>query len=50
MTEHAAGYPFHFLLRDIAQYDMTVDDAFNRIYSAFVLEKIFFVIELVRLG
>jgi len=28
------GIPFHYLLRDIAQYDLTVDDSFNRIYNA----------------
>ena len=37
MTQSSVGVPFHFLLRDIAQYDNTVDDSFNRIFAAFVL-------------
>ena len=28
------GIPFNFLLRDIAQFDKTVDDSLNRIYNA----------------
>jgi hypothetical protein len=28
------GYPFHFLLRDILQYDTNIDDALNRIINA----------------
>ena len=35
-TQSSEGIPFHFLLRDIAQYDQTVDDSFNRIFNACV--------------
>eukprot|EP01132_Coremiostelium_polycephalum_P002461 gene2461-3043_t len=28
------GIPFHFLLRDILQFDNSIDDALNRIYNA----------------
>eukprot|EP00042_Codosiga_hollandica_P049930 m.587845 g.587845 ORF g.587845 m.587845 type:complete len:423 (+) comp57990_c1_seq2:175-1443(+) len=34
VTQSSAGIPFHFLLRDIAQYDLTVDDSLNRIFAA----------------
>jgi len=29
-----SGYPFHFLLRDILQFDNTTDDVINRVQSA----------------
>ena len=32
--DSSIGIPFDFLLRDIAQYDKTYDDSFNRIYNA----------------
>lgn len=32
-TQNNLGIPFHYLLRDIAQYDLTVDDSLNRIYN-----------------
>jgi hypothetical protein len=34
LTQNSAGIPFNYLLRDIAQYDLTVDDSLNRIYNA----------------
>jgi hypothetical protein len=33
-TSSRAGQPFHFLLRDILQYDITIDDAINRMANA----------------
>lgn len=33
-TESRVGYPFIFLLRDILQYDITIDDAINRMANA----------------
>jgi hypothetical protein len=33
-TSSRAGIPFHFLLRDIGQFDNNLDDAFNRINNA----------------
>jgi len=33
-TESRVGYPFIFLLRDILQWDLTVDDAINRMINA----------------
>ena len=35
-TQNSAGIPFHYLLRDIAQYDETTDDSLNRIFNACV--------------
>eukprot|EP01129_Flabellula_baltica_P007984 TRINITY_DN3141_c5_g1_i1.p1 TRINITY_DN3141_c5_g1~~TRINITY_DN3141_c5_g1_i1.p1 ORF type:complete len:438 (+),score=105.66 TRINITY_DN3141_c5_g1_i1:88-1401(+) len=32
-TKSRSGYPWHFMLRDILQFDVTVDDAINRISS-----------------
>ncbi|EGD75487.1 hypothetical protein PTSG_06561 [Salpingoeca rosetta] len=32
-TYARAGIPFHFLMRDIAQYDRTLSDALNRVYN-----------------
>ncbi|EDQ90047.1 uncharacterized protein MONBRDRAFT_36634 [Monosiga brevicollis MX1] len=29
-----AGVPFHFLMRDAAQFDRTIDDTLNRIYNS----------------
>eukprot|EP01119_Soliformovum_irregulare_P002490 TRINITY_DN12738_c0_g1_i1.p1 TRINITY_DN12738_c0_g1~~TRINITY_DN12738_c0_g1_i1.p1 ORF type:complete len:419 (-),score=78.89 TRINITY_DN12738_c0_g1_i1:50-1306(-) len=33
-TSSRSGIPFHFLLRDILQYDRTIDDGLNRIINA----------------
>jgi hypothetical protein len=33
-TKHRAGVPWHFLLRDILQYDSDIDNALSRIASA----------------
>ncbi|EFA74526.1 acid ceramidase-like protein [Heterostelium album PN500] len=33
-TSSRSGTPWHFLLRDILQYDSSIDDALNRIYNA----------------
>jgi len=33
-TQAREGFPWHFLLRDILQYDKTIDDAINRIVNA----------------
>lgn len=32
-TYSPSGIPFHFLMRDAAQYDTTIDDTLNRIYN-----------------
>eukprot|EP01133_Synstelium_polycarpum_P012990 gene12990-15280_t len=33
-TSSRAGVPWHFLLRDILQFDQSIDEALNRIYNA----------------
>lgn len=33
LTSSRAGIPFHFLMRDVVQYDHTIADALNRMYN-----------------
>eukprot|EP01147_Barroeca_monosierra_P002763 gene2762-5620_t len=33
LSDSRAGVPFHFIIRDLAQYDITIADALNRIYN-----------------